>query len=100
MGPHTSREGREEDRDDSDHLFAHIANRLESAGVQDFGAHRCRHQWATLGARDGMTHYELCAEGGWKRGSRVPAQYVEEIPFEDLQRRTSPLTAFLRRKAS
>lgn len=78
-------------------MFGRIADRLEQFGVKDFNAHRCRHEWATLGARSGMTQPEICQEGGWERGSRVPSVYIDEIPFEELQRRPSPMTAFLQR---
>jgi integrase len=78
-------------------VFAAIGDRLEAQGLKGFGAHRLRHQWATLGARDGMTQAQLCQEGGWTRGSKVPSVYIDEIPFEELQRRPSPMTSFLRR---
>lgn len=80
-------------------MWGRIADRLEAQGVQDFGAHKCRHEWATLGARSRMTQAEMCQEGGWARGSRVPAKYIDEIPFEEMQKRASPMTAFLRRTA-
>jgi hypothetical protein len=50
-----------------------------------------------MGARTGMTHAEMGQEGGWERGSKVPSKYIDEIPFEELQRRASPMTAFLRK---
>lgn len=78
-------------------MFGRIADRLEDAGVKGFNAHRCRHQWATMAARTGSTHAELAQEGGWRRGSKVPSRYIDEIPFEDIQRKASPMTAFLRR---
>jgi integrase len=77
--------------------FGRIADALEGHGVKGFGAHKCRHQWATMGARTGMTHAEMCQEGGWERGSKVPSKYIDEIPFEEMQRRASPMTAFLRK---
>ena len=77
--------------------FGRIADALEGHGVKGFGAHKCRHQWATMGARTGMTHAEMCQEGGWERGSKVPSRYIDEIPFEEMQRRASPMTAFLRK---
>ncbi|MDP9246347.1 MAG: hypothetical protein M3O64_06800, partial [Chloroflexota bacterium] len=77
--------------------FGRIADALEAHGVKGFGAHKCRHQWATMGARTGMTHAEMCQEGGWERGSKVPSKYIDEIPFEEMQRRASPMTAFLRK---
>ena len=40
---------------------------------------------------------EMCQEGGWERGSKVPSKYIDEIPFEEMQRRASPMTAFLRK---
>lgn len=78
-------------------MFGRIADKLEEFGVKDFGAHRLRHQWATLGARSGMTQAELEQEGGWERGSRVPSRYINEIPFDEIQKRPSPLTQFMRR---
>jgi integrase len=78
-------------------MFGRIGDELEKQGVKRFGAHLCRHEWATLGARAGMTQPELCQEGGWARGSRVPSVYIDEIPFEELQRKPSPMTAYLRR---
>lgn len=78
-------------------MFGRIGDALEKQGVKRFGAHLCRHEWATLGARAGMTQPELCQEGGWARGSRVPSVYIDEIPFEELQRKPSPMTAYLRR---
>lgn len=77
--------------------WGRIADRLRDLGVKSFGAHRCRHEWASLAARSRMTQPELEQEGGWQRGSKVPAGYIDEIPFEEIQRRPSPLTALLRR---
>lgn len=77
-------------------MFAGISHHIEQYGVKDFMAHRCRHQWATMGARIGMTHSELRQEGGWGRGSKVVDRYISEIPFEEMQKRPSPMTAFLR----
>ena len=78
-------------------MFGRIADKHEEFGVKDFGAHRLRHEWATLAARSGMTQAELEQEGGWERGSRVPSRYIDEIPFEEIQRHPSPLTTFMRR---
>ena len=78
-------------------MWSRIADRMEEFGVKDFGAHRLRHQWATLAATDRVTQRELEQEGGWERGSQVPARYVDEIPFSEIQKRPSPLTSFLRK---
>lgn len=92
-----SEEGARYSYDGWGNMWSRIADRLEEFGVKDFGAHRCRHEWATLGARAKMTQAELEQEGGWERGSKVPAAYIDEIPFEEMQKRASPMTAFLRR---
>ncbi len=76
-----------------------IADRLEAQGIHGFTAHRARHQWATMAARTGSTQPELCQEGGWNRGSKVPSVYIDELRFEDIQRKPSPMTAYLRRTA-
>lgn len=78
-------------------MWGHIGDELQKDGVKGFNAHRLRHEWATLGARAGMTYSQLAQEGGWARGSRVPSVYIDEIPFEELQKQPSPMTAFLRR---
>ena len=78
-------------------MWARIADRMEEFGIKDFGAHRLRHQWATLAARERATQRELEQEGGWERGSKVPAHYIDEIPFEEIQRKPSPLTSFMKR---
>lgn len=79
------------------HMWGRLADTMENYGIMNFGAHRCRHEWATLGARAGMTQAELEQEGGWERGSSVPAGYIEGIPFEEIQKKPSPMTVFLRR---
>lgn len=78
-------------------MWSRIADAMESNGIKHFGAHRCRHQWATMGARTGQSQAEMCQEGGWERGSKVPSRYIDEIPFDEMQRRASPMSAFLRK---
>jgi integrase len=78
-------------------MWGDIGDRLERDGVKGFNVHRLRHEWATLGARAGMTYSQLAQEGGWARGSRVPSVYIDEIPFEELQKQPSPMTTFLKR---
>ncbi len=77
-------------------MFGDIGDRLEKMGIKGFGAHKLRHQWATLMARDGASQALLTQEGGWSRGSKVPAVYIDEMPFEEIQRRPSPLTSYRR----
>lgn len=75
-----------------------VERQLEAMGVKDFMPHRLRHQWATMAARSGQwTQAMLEQQGGWERGSKVPSLYIDEIPFEEMQKRGSPMTTFLRR---
>jgi integrase len=78
---------------------ARLTDHMEKHGVQNFMFHRLRHQWATMSARTGATEWELAAEGGWQRGSKVPAHYVDGVRFEDLLRKPTALSLLTKRVA-
>ena len=74
-------------------------DRFKAAGVEHWMAHRCRHYWATSNHRNGMTIFDIAAEGGWK-DSEMVRRYTHDRPFEELQAMPTALTAMLRRRAS
>jgi len=76
-----------------------IGDRFKAAGVEHWMAHRCRHYWATSNHRNGMTIFDIAAEGGWK-DSEMVRRYTHDRPFEELQAMPTALTAMLRRRAS
>jgi integrase len=77
-----------------------VARRILAArGVEHWMAHRCRHYWATSNHRNGMTIFDIAAEGGWK-DSEMVRRYTHDRPFEELQAMPTALTAMLRRRAS
>ena len=76
-----------------------IGYRFEAAGVEHWMAHRCRHYWATSNHRNGMTIFDIAAEGGWK-DSEMVRRYTHDRPFEELQAMPTALTGMLRRRAS
>jgi integrase len=76
-----------------------IGDRFKAAGVEHWMAHRCRHYWATSNHRNGMTIFDIAAEGGWK-DSEMGRRYTDDRPFEELQAMPTALTAMLRRRAS
>ncbi|GAC1644738.1 MAG: hypothetical protein NVS9B11_15280 [Candidatus Dormibacteraceae bacterium] len=49
--------------------------------------------------RNGMTIFDIAAEGGWK-DSEMVRRYTHDRPFEELQAMPTALTAMLRRRAS
>ena len=76
-----------------------IGDRFKAAGVEHWMAHRCRHYWATSNHRNGMTIFDIAAEGGWKDAEMV-RRYTHDRPFEELQAMPTALTAMLRKRAS
>lgn len=76
--------------------MARISDHLESAGVRDFMAHRCRHFWATTAHRAGSTETDLAQEGGWVNGSPVIKRYTKHRPFAELQRKPTGLSFLAR----
>lgn len=80
--------------------MARISDHLETAGVRDFMAHRCRHFWATSTHRAGSTETDLAQEGGWVNGSPVIKRYTKHRPFAELQRKPTALSYLARERAS